>query len=48
MLREASAILKEIEDELKSCSGVARKTLADKVRVQFFCIYHFFGLFLKS
>jgi hypothetical protein len=32
MLRDASAILKDIEEQLKSCTGVARKTLADKVR----------------
>jgi len=31
LLREASFVLKENEDQLRSVSGVARKTMADKV-----------------
>ena len=31
LLREACALLKSIESELKDCSGLTRKTLADKV-----------------
>ncbi len=33
LLREACALLKSIESELKDCSGLTRKTLADKVRI---------------
>jgi hypothetical protein len=33
MLGEACSVLKEIEEQLKECSGVARKTMADKVNI---------------
>jgi hypothetical protein len=39
MFCEASYVLREVEDQLKACNGVSRRTMADKV------IGHFMKMF---